>query len=723
MKKLPFLSARERAGNRVTIGFAGIADFRSVIGQEYIAGVTKAASDYGINLINFAGAIKYSLSDDIDFIDHYLKKYRFMRPAVIDGLVTWASSLSAYLSYERIEELHAKLEPLPMVALGVPILPAVPCISTSSSDGIHLVMDHLTAKHGYARIGFLGCSGGRQYEERLESWRAELAARGLAEDPAMVGVLETLEPKDISRWMASLCGRFELRERKHIDALVTVSDVAAACVIEELAQRGIRVPRDLAVTGYNNQLQSISSACPITTVDLRYFQRGYAAVELLLDRIENPVAPHETQVVGSALIVRRSCGCFEELIEAAGSAQASPPCPEPIAGTAGSDPYAALARRARASAASLPPASRESLADALIGDIRGETAEGFLVWLQGALASERSLIASRVAFYQGLVSELRSAALEAVGRDLDLARRAEDVFHRARVLISVSSGYYEKSHQTDAYRFNNLARIAISLASALNGAEVLEALRFHLGELEIPGMMLVLQEEALPDLGGASLEFVHPPSYVPIEKIPYRIAKSAFIPRSFLPQDKHWAMMMEILYYSGQYLGYALMEMGPSNVALYDAVRALLSHSLYAAYVREGRNLRLRESLLRSERVSSILNTDEDRPQGRLGIDTRKVVDYLMDHMGEMTDLGAMAKELSISKSYLIRRTKALTGYTVQALHEMLKIEQAKILLETRNIKISEIALRLGFQNQGYFSFVFKKNTGMSPKDWVQRRD
>jgi DNA-binding LacI/PurR family transcriptional regulator/AraC-like DNA-binding protein len=722
MRKLRFLSEREKSGNRVTIGFAGIADFRSVIGQEYIAGVTKAASDYGINLINFAGAIKYSLSDDIDFIDHYLKKYRFMRPAVIDGLVTWASSLSAYLSYARIEELHRKLERLPMVALGVPILPQVPCVSTSSSDGIHLVMDHLTAKHGYARIGFVGCSAGKQYEERLEAWRAELRARDLAEDPAIVGILETLEPKDISRWTASLCGRFDLRDRRHIDALVTVSDVAAACVIEELGQRGIRVPADIAVTGYNNQLQSISCACPITTVDLRYFQRGYAAVELLLDRIVDPATPRETLVVGSALLVRRSCGCFEEPIEAAGRAHGREEALEPKEGDGGADPYGTLALRARASASSLPPALRDGIGDALVSDIRGETEEGFLVWLQGALAAERSLVASRVSFYQGIVSELRDAALEAVGRRFDLVRRTEDVFHRARVLISVSSGYYEKSHQTDAYRFNNLARIAISLASALGGAEVLEALRFHLGELEIPGIMLVLQEEALPDLGGASLEFVHPPSYVPAERLPYRLAKSSFIPRSLLPQDRPWAAMMEILYYSGQYLGYALMEMGPSNVALYDAVGTLLSHSLFAAYVREGRNLRLRESLLRSERVSSILNTGEG-DRNRSGIDARRIVEYLMDHLGEMTDLGAMERELSLSKSYLIRRTKSLTGYTVQALHEMLKIEQAKILLEARNLKISEIASRLGFQNQGYFSFVFKKNTGMSPKDWVQRRE
>jgi AraC-like DNA-binding protein len=425
----------------------------------------------------------------------------------------------------------------------------------------------------------------------------------------------------------------------------------------------------------------------------------------------------------STLVVRRSCGCFEDAIEAAGMAPASAGCSEADASAApDADHFATLEIRAKAVAGDLEPSSKDSLADALAADVRGGSDEGFLSWLQGAIAAEHGLAPSRVNYYQNLISDLRSATIGLFGRDIDRMRHMENVFHQARALLSLSSGYYEKSHQADAYRFNNLARIAISFASARSGAEVLEAIRYHLSELEIPGIMLVLQEEALPDLGVASLDFVHPPTYVPADELPFRIGKSSFVPRSLFPRDKHWAMMMEILYYSGQYMGYALMEMGPSNVALYDAVRALLSHSLYAAYVRESRDSSLRESLLRSERVSSILNTGAENSQGRTGMDARRMVDYLTDHLGVMTDVGAMAKDLGLSKSYLIRRAKALTGYTVQALHEMLKIEQAKILLETRSIKIVEIASRLGFQNQGYFSFVFKKNTGMSPKDWVKWR-
>ena len=43
-KRRSFLSSRKNMGQRVTIGFAGIADFRSFIGQEYLAGVKVSAA-------------------------------------------------------------------------------------------------------------------------------------------------------------------------------------------------------------------------------------------------------------------------------------------------------------------------------------------------------------------------------------------------------------------------------------------------------------------------------------------------------------------------------------------------------------------------------------------------------------------------------------------------------------------------------------------------------
>ena len=73
-----YLAERKNAGKRVTIGFAGIADLRHFISLEYIKGMMKACSDYDINFINMGGAIKYSLFDDINFVSHYTKHFKFM---------------------------------------------------------------------------------------------------------------------------------------------------------------------------------------------------------------------------------------------------------------------------------------------------------------------------------------------------------------------------------------------------------------------------------------------------------------------------------------------------------------------------------------------------------------------------------------------------------------------------------------------------------------------
>ena len=79
------------------------------------------------------------------------------------------------------------------------------------------------------------------------------------------------------------------------------------------------------------------------------------------------------------------------------------------------------------------------------------------------------------------------------------------------------------------------------------------------------------------------------------------------------------------------------------------------------------------------------------------------------------------AGHFGMSKSYLTRRTKELTGYSTQTLHERLKIEQAKNLIKSGKMKMNDIASRLGFSNPNYFSNVFKKVTGLRPTEFLER--
>jgi AraC-like DNA-binding protein len=259
------------------------------------------------------------------------------------------------------------------------------------------------------------------------------------------------------------------------------------------------------------------------------------------------------------------------------------------------------------------------------------------------------------------------------------------------------------------------------LAGATDREEFMDMLKYQIGELEIPGIMLALEENMTADLASVSLELVHPEPFPGAsEELPIKIPDRSFIPHKYFPQNRRHAMMLEILHHGDKYIGFTLLEMGRNDPAWFDTIRALLSQSLYSIYSREGR-IAGRRSLLNKSDISEIIKGRpmEDTEPGRVG--TKEIIAYLMDHLDEMTDLEKMCRDLGISKSHLIRQSKALTGFPVRILHEQLKVEQAKKLMLAGNIKLSEISARLGFQSQSYFSAVFRKVTGVSPRDWMRK--
>lgn len=77
-----------------------------------------------------------------------------------------------------------------------------------------------------------------------------------------------------------------------------------------------------------------------------------------------------------------------------------------------------------------------------------------------------------------------------------------------------------------------------------------------------------------------------------------------------------------------------------------------------------------------------------------------------------------MAKQLNLSSKYLSDLLKQETGKTAMELIHLYVVSEAKNMLAEGDQSISEIAYQLGFENPPYFSRLFKKETGMSPKEF-----
>jgi DNA-binding LacI/PurR family transcriptional regulator len=183
-------------------------------------------------------------------------------------------------------ELLAKAE-LPVVVAGRPPGPCpFPSLETRHADGLAEATAHLIAL-GHERIGFLGARGHYEYEQaRQEAWRGELERAGLEPGPVAFG-----DPGEILGGAAS--------------AVVCTSDVLAAAALAGARERGLGVPRDLAITGFDDSPLAALSSPPLTSVRIDYAQFGEAAARALLAAIAGEELP-DFQPAEPRLVVRGS---------------------------------------------------------------------------------------------------------------------------------------------------------------------------------------------------------------------------------------------------------------------------------------------------------------------------------------------------------------------------------------------------------------------------------
>ena len=79
-----------------------------------------------------------------------------------------------------------------------------------------------------------------------------------------------------------------------------------------------------------------------------------------------------------------------------------------------------------------------------------------------------------------------------------------------------------------------------------------------------------------------------------------------------------------------------------------------------------------------------------------------------------------MAAQLNVSHRYMSDTIKAETGKTAVDQINLFLVEEAKSMLLNPNLSISETAYKLGFEYPQYFTRVFKKKVGMSPKEYIK---
>lgn len=171
--------------------------------------------------------------------------------------------------------------------------------------GAALAVKHLVGL-GHRRIAYInGPEGWHSAQRRLAGYQDELAAQGLACDPALI------QPGDWEVGGGYQGARNLLNLTERPTAIFAANDLMALGAIYAIQDAGLSVPNDLAVVGYDNRDFTKISRPRITTVSMPVYEMGRSAAELLLKQIANGRAEVAEIKIRGQLFVRETCGADE----------------------------------------------------------------------------------------------------------------------------------------------------------------------------------------------------------------------------------------------------------------------------------------------------------------------------------------------------------------------------------------------------------------------------
>lgn len=220
----------------------------------------------------------------------------------IDGLITLSSGLAAYIGVDRFKAKLDKLRGIPRCSLGL-VVDRIPSVVSDSRAGMAALVEHVIVHHGRKRPAFLGSLWeNAEIEERQETFITVCERFGVATDPLRFAVAG-LEAVTAQAATAKL-----LEDVPDVDAIIAANDGSAIGVIRALEVKGVRVPEQVIVTGYDDIPSAQLLTRPLTTVRQPLEKLAETAVDVIARQIEGRPVPL-CQRLPTRLVLRESCGC------------------------------------------------------------------------------------------------------------------------------------------------------------------------------------------------------------------------------------------------------------------------------------------------------------------------------------------------------------------------------------------------------------------------------
>ncbi len=411
-----------------------VALLMDAIEDDYQAGIVRGAASASqhahLELVCLAGGVVGDPGKDQRCLRNFL--YDLIDLSSFDGVLLLGGSLGAQLGMPALSEWIRRFASLPVVSLGAEV-GGVHSIAVDGVPGMKDTLRHLIQVHSYRRIAFVrGPVTSVEAEERYEAYRQVLTEFEISADQRLV--LQGTWQRDSGA--AAVRQLFDERGMRvdAVNAIACANDYMALGVMDALRERGITVPSDIAVTGFDDVDVGKCAVPPLTTVQQPTDALGREGVRRLIALMDGKQEPKLTSLP-TTIVGRRSCGCTKADVLVHRRSPAKLGRPLEVAVLERRELiFAELSRSARGSLVGAGSRWEERLLGAVLVDLRGAQDGAFLAAVDQLMAGLQRAKADLV-LAQPVLSTLRRALQDCATDEPDAVARIDDLLDSARELV------------------------------------------------------------------------------------------------------------------------------------------------------------------------------------------------------------------------------------------------------------------------------------------------
>ena len=216
----------------------------------------------------------------------------------LDGFIAVATALDR----DTLRALDDS--PTPLVVVSEDDGLRAPVVTPDNRGGLRAAVEHLIS-HGHTRIGFVGSPRQLDIRERYEAYRSTMAANGIEVQDDWV-----LITSDNQEGSGASAATTLLDRGLPTTATIAATDRNALGFMRMLRMRGVSVPADHAVIGFDHIDNGARSRPRLSSVDPHHDRVGELAATLLLARLGGQDVGPGARLTQTTLVARESCGCL-----------------------------------------------------------------------------------------------------------------------------------------------------------------------------------------------------------------------------------------------------------------------------------------------------------------------------------------------------------------------------------------------------------------------------